>query len=122
MGNPHFVIFEGLDADQAARYGSVISTSPMFPNQTNVEFAEPVGPGHFRIVVWERGCGLTLACGTGAGATGVAAVLTGRAAAGAPIRMDLPGGELRITVAADLSDVVLEGSAVRVFDGEIGQV
>ena len=118
MGNPHFVIFEGVDTHEAERFGSVLSTSPMFPKYANIEFAEPLGAQHFRVVVYERGCGLTLACGTGAGATGVAAVLGGRARAGEAIRMDLPGGELRITVAADLSDVVLEGAATRVFEGE----
>lgn len=117
MGNPHFVIFEGVDAEDAGRFGSMLSTSPMFPMQANIEFAEPVGRQHFRVAVYERGCGLTRACGTGAGATAVAAVLTGRAAAGAPIRVDLPGGPLDLTVAPDLSDVVLEGPAVRVFRG-----
>jgi len=120
MGNPHFVIFEAVDGEAAERYGSMLSTSPMFPRQANVEFAGEVGPGHFRVVVFERGCGLTLACGTGAGATAVAAVLTGRAVAGTPIRMDLPGGTLTLTVAKDLSDVTLEGPATLVFEADTG--
>lgn len=119
MGNPHFVIFEGVDTEEARRFGRVLSTSPLFPRHANIEFVEPLGPAHFRVVVYERGCGLTLACGTGAGATAVAAVLTGRAAAGQPIRLDLPGGPLHLTVAQDLSGVTLEGPATRVFDGEI---
>jgi len=119
MGNPHFVIFEGVSTDQADRYGRLLSTSPLFPRHANVEFAEALGPDHFRVVVYERGCGLTLACGTGAGATAVAAVLTRRARAGHPIRLDLPGGPLHLTVEPDLSGVTLEGPATRVFEGEI---
>jgi diaminopimelate epimerase len=119
MGNPHFVIFEGVDTAEAQRFGAVLSTSPLFPRHANIEFAEAIGPAHFRVIVYERGCGLTLACGTGAGATAVAAVLTGRAAAGEPIRLDLPGGPLRLTVARDLSGVTLEGPATRVFEGDI---
>jgi diaminopimelate epimerase len=119
MGNPHFVIFEGVDTAEAQRFGAVLSTSPLFPRHANIEFAEAIGPAHFRVIVYERGCGLTLACGTGAGATAVAAVLTGRATAGQPIRLDLPGGPLRLTVARDLSGVTLEGPATRVFEGDI---
>jgi diaminopimelate epimerase len=119
MGNPHFVIFEAMDREGADRFGGSLSTSPMFPNQANVEFAEPLGDQHFRVVVFERGCGLTMACGTGAAATAVAAVLTGRARAGVPVRVDLPGGPLLLTVAPDLSDVTLDGPATRVFDGEL---
>ena len=119
MGNPHFVVFEPLDAEAAGRYGAVLSTSPLFPSQANVEFAEAIGPQHFRVVVYERGCGLTMACGSGAAATAVAAVLTRRAEPGRPVRVDLPGGPLTLTVAPDLSDVVLEGPAVRVFEGDL---
>lgn len=119
MGNPHFVIFEGLDRESAHRYGKVLSTSPLFPRQANIEFAEELGPDHFAIRVYERGVGLTLACGTGAGAAAVAAVLTGRCQAGKPLQMDLPGGTLTLTVTADQSDVILDGPAVRVFEGEL---
>lgn len=119
MGNPHFVIFEGLDRDEAERYGAALSGAPLFPNQANVEFARPSGPHRFEVRVYERGCGLTMACGTGAGATAVAAVLTGLAEAGRPVAVTLPGGTLTLTVATDLSDVLLEGPAVRVFEGEM---
>ena len=119
MGNPHFVIFEGLDREAARRYGSVLSTSPLFPNQANIEFAQELGKQHFDVKVFERGVGLTLACGTGAGATAVAAVLTGRATAEVPIQMDLPGGILHLTVARDHSEVILEGPAVLVFEGDL---
>ena len=119
MGNPHFVIFEGVDTAEALRFGAVLSTSPLFPRHANIEFVQAIGPAHFRVIVYERGCGLTLACGTGAGATAVAAVLTGRAVAGEAIRLDLPGGPLSLTVAADMSGVTLEGPAMRVFEGDI---
>lgn len=119
MGNPHFVVFEGLDVESATRYGSVLSTSPQFPAGANVEFAIPDGPDRFRVVVYERGCGITLACGTGAGATATAAVVTGRAHAGRPIAIELPGGRLDLTVAPDLSDVLLQGPATLVFTGSI---
>ena len=69
--------------------------------------------------VWERGCGLTLACGTGACATAVAAVATGRHAAGEPLRVALPGGVLRITVDEGLARVWMEGPAVEVFSGSV---
>lgn len=119
MGNPHFVIFEGLDREEAARYGAALSTAPLFPNQANIEFARPIGPQRFEVCVYERGCGLTMACGTGAGATAVAAVLNGLAVAGQPIQIHLPGGVLTLTVSLDLSDVTLEGPAVRVFEGRM---
>jgi len=118
MGNPHFIIFEGLDMELSERYGAVLSTSPMFPNHANIEFARQLEEDHYDIRVYERGCGLTLACGTGAGATAVAAALTGRSKKGKPIRMDLPGGTLYLTVETDMSDVVLEGPAVLVFEGD----
>jgi len=117
MGNPHFVIFEGMDSGNAAIWGARLTAAPLFPRQANIEFTATLGPSHLQVVVFERGVGLTLACGTGAGAVGVAAVVTGRAPAGEPIRVDLPGGPLNITVLPDLSDVLLEGPATTVFRG-----
>jgi len=75
--------------------------------------------GEIDLVVWERGCGITLACGTGACATTVAAVVTGRADEGEEIRVHLPGGPLAITVAKGLTGVAMRGPAVHVFDGEL---
>ena len=76
-----------------------------------------VGDGGRRIelVVWERGCGITLACGTGACATAAAAVMTDRAPAGVELSVELLGGTLGITVAPDLSGVRMRGAARRVF-------
>jgi diaminopimelate epimerase len=119
MGNPHFVIFTDVDEADAARFGSVLTSNPLFPRQANIEFAHEMGDHHFRVIVFERGVGLTLACGTGAGATGVAAVLTGRASIGRTIRIDLPGGPLGITVTEGMTDVILEGDATPVFSGDL---
>ncbi len=122
MGNPHAVIFvDDPVADLrvlAETYGPGIETSPLFPHRTNVEFARVRG-GEIDLVVWERGCGITLACGTGACATVVAACLEGRAKAGSEMIVHLPGGALRITAKADLSGVLMRGPANVVFQAEL---
>jgi diaminopimelate epimerase len=123
MGNPHAVLF--VDQTGAAlralaeALGPRIETDPTFPRRTNVEFARVTDHGDLELVVWERGCGITLACGTGACATAVAACLTGRAQAGREIGVDLLGGRLAITVAPDLTGVTMRGPARLVFDGQI---
>lgn len=122
MGNPHAIAFVA-SRDEAWRLarsiGPAIEHHAWFPNRTNVEFAHARSPHEIELVVWERGCGITLACGTGACATVVAAVLTGRAAEGAPVRVHLPGGALEITVLAGLTDARMKGPAVHVFDGDV---
>ncbi|MFL5306386.1 MAG: diaminopimelate epimerase [Polyangia bacterium] len=119
MGNPHAVIFVDGDDDLRAlaeTYGPTLEVADRFPRRTNVEFARVRGP-EIDLVVWERGSGLTLACGTGACATVVAACLEGRQAPGAETPVHLPGGTLAITVAADYSGVRLRGPARIVFSG-----
>jgi diaminopimelate epimerase len=122
MGNPHAVTFVA-SRDEAWRLARAIGTAiehhAWFPNRTNVELAHVRSPRELDLVVWERGCGITLACGTGACATVVAAVLTGRAAEATPVRVHLPGGELEITVLAGLANVLMKGPAVHVFDGDV---
>jgi diaminopimelate epimerase len=122
MGNPHAVIFvDERDADLRAlaeTYGPTLEVSDRFPRRTNVEFAR-VRDGEIDLVVWERGSGLTLACGTGACATVVAAVLEDRLPAGVATPVHLPGGTLTITVAKDLSNVVMRGPARIVFEATI---
>jgi diaminopimelate epimerase len=129
MGNPHAVIFVDEDSADlralAAQYGSAIEHDPLFPRRTNVEFARlragASGP-EIDLVVWERGCGITLACGTGACATVVAACLEGRAAADIEIPVNLPGGQLRIRVASEAggyAGVSMRGPANIVFQAEI---
>jgi diaminopimelate epimerase len=105
MGNPHAVIFVDDPAADlralAEAQGRAIEVAPLFPRRTNVEFARvrpgPNGP-EIDLVVWERGCGITLACGTGACATAVAGYLEGRAPADREIPVHLPGGTLFIKV------------------------
>lgn len=135
MGNPHAVIFVG-DAgadlhDVAATYGPDIEHNPLFPRRTNVEFAvvRQTGDGasHIHLVVWERGCGITLACGTGACATVVAACLEGRVAADREIPVHLPGGTLFITARSgdatpdgpSFAGVAMRGPANIVFEAAV---
>lgn len=122
MGNPHFVVFgeaPGPSLEEARRIGQALSEHPLFPRRTNVEFAHPSGDNRFGVTVFERGAGLTLACGTGAAATAVAAVREGRADPSRSIRIDLAGGSLQLDVDASLREVVLTGPAVEVFRGTI---
>jgi diaminopimelate epimerase len=121
MGNPHAVIFIDGEGDLRAlaeTYGPTLEVSDRFPRRTNVELARVRG-GEIDLVVWERGSGLTLACGTGACATAVAAALEDRLPAGIETPVHLPGGTLAITVAKDLTGVRMRGPARVVFDATI---
>jgi len=122
MGNPHAVAFVASRDwawQLATTVGPSIERHLWFPQRTNVELASIKGPREIDLVVWERGCGITLACGTGACATTVAAVLTGKVNEGVPVRVNLPGGSLEITVLPELANVLMKGPAVHVFDGEL---
>ena len=115
MGNPHCVIYvEDVDAYPVAQMGSKIERHPAFPKRTNVEFVQVLSSHEVRVRVWERGAGETLACGTGAAATTVASVLTGRA--GREITVNLPGGALLLRWRDD-DHVVMAGPAEYVFEG-----
>jgi diaminopimelate epimerase len=122
MGNPHAVIFIDDPAEDlmalARRFGPALEIAPTFPRRTNVELARVRG-NEIDLVVWERGCGITLACGTGTCATAVAACLEERASRGREIPIHLPGGTLRITVASDDSGVRMRGPAKVVFRSEL---
>ncbi|HJZ85486.1 MAG TPA: diaminopimelate epimerase [Polyangia bacterium] len=122
MGNPHAITFVSGEEPLrplAERLGPLVEHHEWFPMRTNVEFARVRSSGaEIELVVWERGCGITMACGTGACATAAAAVLTGRAPAGREIAVDLPGGRLGITVAEDGSGVRMRGPARLAFRGE----
>jgi diaminopimelate epimerase len=117
MGNPHLVL---LDAplEQAAVWGPQLETSRGFPERTNVEFLAQEAAG-LRVVVWERGVGFTLACGTGACAALVAATLAGWVAPQRFHAVTLPGGVLHLRLAGDLSHVTLRGPASFVFSAEV---
>ncbi|WP_224365462.1 diaminopimelate epimerase [Hyalangium versicolor] len=118
MGNPHLVLLD-RPLDEAERLGPTLERHPSFPDRTNVEFTR-VDPDGLTVVVWERGCGLTQACGTGACAAATAAVLAKRLPADAWLRVTLPGGDLRIRVPSDLSDIRLRGPVSFVFEGVVG--
>ena len=128
MGNPHYVIFTD-DVDQVGEAGRALEHHPAFPQRCNIEFAHIEANGSIRTRVWERGSGITQACGTGACATAVAAALTGKAGRTSQIVMD--GGTLNIEwCEADRSDggrffqknhVYMTGPAAFVFDGELEQ-
>lgn len=118
MGNPHFVIFtDDIGAVDIERLGAALETHPLFPERCNIEFAEMLDNGRIRTRVWERGSGVTMACGTGACATAVAAALTHRAGRRTAVVMD--GGELEIEWNEADGHVYKTGPAAFVFDGEI---
>ena len=118
MGNPHFVIFaDDLDEADVARYGSVLEHHEAFPSGCNIEFARAEGAGRLRARVWERGSGVTMACGTGACAVAVAAALTGRSGRSVDVVMD--GGTLNVKWDAADNHVYLTGGACFVFEGEV---
>ena len=117
MGNPHYVIFvDDVDAIDVAREGAILEHHPAFPERANIEFAE-MRPDGIRVRVWERGSGITMACGTGACATAVAACKTGRADHTSRILMD--GGELEIEWRESDGHVYMTGPAEFVYEGEI---
>ncbi len=117
MGNPHYVIFvDNVDAIDVAREGAILEHHPAFPERCNIEFAE-MRPDGIRVRVWERGSGITQACGTGACATAVAACKTGRAGRASRIIMD--GGVLEIEWREADGHVYMTGPAEFVFEGEI---
>ncbi|MBR5929711.1 MAG: diaminopimelate epimerase [Prevotella sp.] len=115
MGNPHYVIFTD-DIDQVGETGPVLEHHPAFPQRCNIEFARIEPDGNIRTRVWERGSGITMACGTGACATAVAACATGRAGRKSSIIMD--GGTLDIEWRESDNHVYMTGPAAFVFDGE----
>ena len=116
MGNPHYVIFTD-NVDQVEEMGRILEHHPAFPQRCNIEFAHIENDGSIRTRVWERGSGITQACGTGACATAVAAVLTGKAGRTSQIVMD--GGTLSIEWRESDHHIYMTGPATFVFDGEI---
>lgn len=116
MGNPHGVVFvDDLSQVDVHAVGRELEVHPMWPDRANIEFAEVISPSEIRMRVWERGSGETMACGTGACATAVAAAITGRC--GREVRLRLLGGDLDIHWNADDSHVYMTGPAATVFEG-----
>lgn len=118
MGNPHAVTFDAVDRLARLALGPRVQSDARFPEGVNVGFARPTDdPRTFELDVFERGSGWTRACGTGACAAAVAAVVTGRAGRHEPVVMRLPGGPLTILVGAEHEPVRMRGPARHVFDG-----
>jgi diaminopimelate epimerase len=117
VGNPHVIFFvPDVGAVDLERLGPAIETDPLFPERVNVNIASLVDTNRISLRVWERGVGLTRACGTGACATAVAAIRSGRVAS--PVTIDLPGGTLTIEWAPSEA-IRMSGPATHVFTGEL---
>jgi carbamoyl-phosphate synthase large subunit len=118
MGNPHAVVFcDSVDALELHEIGPLFEHNDLFPDRINTEFIEVVGKNHLKMRVWERGSGETLACGTGACAAAVAAILNGYCDKNTDIRVGLLGGELVINYNGE--DVFMTGECQKVFDGAV---
>ncbi|MBC8602295.1 diaminopimelate epimerase [Parabacteroides acidifaciens] len=118
MGNPHLVIFvDDITQIDLPAVGPLLENHPLFPNRTNVEFVQILSPDEVRMRVWERGSGITQACGTGACATAVACMLHGRTERTTKVVMD--GGPLTIRWDEGSGKVYMTGGAVKVFEGEL---
>ena len=116
VGNPHVIFFvEDVGTINLARLGPIIENDPLFPDRINVNVATITGPSSLNLNVWERGAGLTRACGTGACATAVAAIRSKRASS--PVTVTLPGGDLTIAWAPG-ETIRMTGPATHVFTGE----
>ncbi|RXR26470.1 diaminopimelate epimerase [Sphingobium fluviale] len=116
VGNPHVIFFvDDLVSVETDRLGPLIEHDPLFPARINVNFAQILSDQHIRLIVWERGAGLTQACGTGACATAVAAIRQGLATG--PVTVSLPGGDLEIDWRAG-GHIQMTGPATFVFSGE----
>ena len=117
MGNPHAVAFIDTPVDDVPLHeiGPMVEHHPMFPKRVNFEIVNLIDSGRVKARVWERGSGLTEACGTGACAIGVVGLLSGRT--GSDLEVALPGGDLRVQWDGR-REVVMEGPVQSVFDGE----
>jgi carbamoyl-phosphate synthase large subunit len=118
MGNPHAVVFcNDVDKFDVRRVGPLFENDKLFPDRVNTEFVEVVGRNHLKMRVWERGSGETQACGTGACASVVAAVLNGHCDKGSDIKVQLLGGDLIIRYTDET--VYMTGNCIKVYDGTV---
>jgi diaminopimelate epimerase len=116
MGNPHAVFYvEDAEAVDLDHLGPIIENHPVFPERVNAHFVQVHSDEEVTVKTWERGSGITLACGTGASAVCVAGVLTGRSQR--EILAHLPGGDLELTWREE-GHVLMTGPAVEVFTGQ----
>lgn len=120
MGNPHCVtVIDSVDDLEIEKVGPLFENDSIFPDRVNTEFIERMGPAAFKMRVWERGSGETLACGTGACASAVAMVLNGECRRDEDIQVILRGGTLTIRWDSETGNVFMTGPAETVFTGEI---
>ncbi|MGN0915415.1 MAG: diaminopimelate epimerase [Succinivibrio sp.] len=118
MGNPHAVFFfDDVKTAPVEKYGPELECHPNFPEKVNVGFAQVVDNHTLNLRVFERGCGETMACGTGACAAAVASIIQGRVTS--PVTVNLPGGTLKISWDGADSPVMMSGPAIRVYEGTI---
>lgn len=118
MGNPHLVIYiDDIEKIDLPTVGPILENHPLFPGRINVEFAQKLENNKVRMRVWERGSGITMACGTGACATAVAGSIIGETGRDVEIIMD--GGNLNIKWDEETDNVFMTGEAVTVFEGEL---
>lgn len=113
MGNPHCVIFDDVNVREI---GPVVEVNELFPEKTNVEVVKVISRNKIRVDVWERGCGITLACGTGACASVAAAVVNNLT--DNSVEVELPGGNLHIEWLTDTNKIYMTGEAKFVFEGK----
>ncbi|MCD4823710.1 MAG: diaminopimelate epimerase [Phycisphaerae bacterium] len=117
MGNPHAIIYvDDVEAEPVETFGPSIECCDLFPDRINVHFVQIHSPGEVTMRTWERGSGITLACGTGASAVCVAGVLTGRNERKTLVH--LPGGDLKIEWRESDDHVMMTGPAAEVFSGQ----
>lgn len=119
LGNPHCVLFGDFDIDTVMTWGSMIECWELFPQRTNVEFAQIIAPNTVYLTVWERGVDITEACGSGVCAAVAAAIKTGKMKLDEKISVEQNGRVLQVIVKEYFREVILEGEAIRVFKGEI---
>lgn len=117
MGNPHAVIFLPHDEVHLETFGPLIEKSSLFPQRTNVEIVQVNDPGSIAVAVWERGAGVTLACGSGACASAAAAIATGQV--GELLTVHLKGGPLRVEWKGGQEPLFMTGPAAENFRGEM---
>lgn len=118
MGNPHYVIFvDDIHAIDLEKHGKRLENDAAFPQRCNIEFAQLTATNTLRTRVWERGSGVTMACGTGACATATAAIRTQRTQH--EVTIDMDGGTLQVEWKADNNHIYLSGPAAFVFEGTI---
>jgi diaminopimelate epimerase len=118
MGNPHVIFWvDDVAAHDLARFGPMLENHPIFPERANISLAQVAGPDHLIVRTWERGAGLTRACGSAACAAAVAAVRTKRT--GRKVRVTLPGGDLQIEWRQSDDHVLMSGPVEFEFEGKL---